>query len=298
MAQTITFDPCEPFQAFNRIEGRPRQEELDDALAAKVHDPLWMLARQFQFGEFQGEDAGSATFAKVAINTVKMTGFINGDQPEVPMDDSIPLETTVERLIPKLDNKTALRLGKKFLQLFDEMGAGVPGYSAKMYNSWFYQRFPFSMPSLDRNQNKGQLAANARSKSLQESTSFVRALAGRALNARELWSFLDRKKNRMNQLVINNNKPAKVNRFILNGHKNLAKDVAQAWIAYVINELNLPDHDDVDSWYPEKLEYAFETTIKEGNGGNGKTDTSSRGVLPWSFRLVFVRCQNTQSFNQ
>lgn len=303
MAQTITFDPCEPFQAFNRIEGRPRQEELDDALAAKVHDPLWMLARQYQFGEFQGEDAGSATFAKVALNTVKMTGFINGNQPEVPMDDSIPLETTVERLIPEMDNKTALRLGKKFLQLFDEMGSGVQGYSAKMYNTWFYQRFTFNVPSLDRNQNKGQLAANARSKSLQQSMSFVRAISGRAINARELWTFLGRKKNRMNQLIIKNSKPAKWNRFILDEHKDLAKNVAQAWITYVINELNLPDNEDVDCWNPKKLEYAFETTIKEGNGVNGKTTLQAEeyyhGHLDWySFDVKTPNPSTNKNFNE
>jgi hypothetical protein len=29
----------------------------------RVHDPLWLLARQWQVGEFQGEDAGTPIVA-------------------------------------------------------------------------------------------------------------------------------------------------------------------------------------------------------------------------------------------
>ena len=42
-----------------RLEPSPREADIDEGLAARVHDPLWMLARQWQFGEFRGDDAGS-----------------------------------------------------------------------------------------------------------------------------------------------------------------------------------------------------------------------------------------------
>ena len=38
-----------------------RSAGVEDGLAARLSDPLWMLARQWQFGEFRGDDAGSAT---------------------------------------------------------------------------------------------------------------------------------------------------------------------------------------------------------------------------------------------
>ena len=44
---------------WNRLEGRPRTIEFDRALRAEVRDALWMLTRQWQLGEFRGEDAGS-----------------------------------------------------------------------------------------------------------------------------------------------------------------------------------------------------------------------------------------------
>ena len=46
--------------AFNRLETRPRTTDFTRSLRAEVRDPLWMLTRQWQFGEFNGEDAALA----------------------------------------------------------------------------------------------------------------------------------------------------------------------------------------------------------------------------------------------
>ena len=42
-----------------RLEGRTRNGNVTEALRFRIHDPLWMLTRQWQLGEFQGNDAGS-----------------------------------------------------------------------------------------------------------------------------------------------------------------------------------------------------------------------------------------------
>jgi hypothetical protein len=42
-----------------RLETQPSAVGMQASLAAGVADPLWFLARQWQFNEFQGEDAGS-----------------------------------------------------------------------------------------------------------------------------------------------------------------------------------------------------------------------------------------------
>jgi len=44
---------------WNRLEGRPRRADFDRALKAEVRDPLWMLTKQWQLGEFKADDAGS-----------------------------------------------------------------------------------------------------------------------------------------------------------------------------------------------------------------------------------------------
>ena len=52
--------------AFNRLEARPRTLDFTRSLRAEVRDPLWMLTRQWQFGEFKGEDAASPVTSRIA----------------------------------------------------------------------------------------------------------------------------------------------------------------------------------------------------------------------------------------
>jgi hypothetical protein len=46
------------FALWSRLEPRSRSKNFAEGLAARVADPLWLLARQWQFGEFAGADAG------------------------------------------------------------------------------------------------------------------------------------------------------------------------------------------------------------------------------------------------
>ena len=58
----LAVEPRKPlplFRGWNRLEGRPRVADFERSLRAEVRDPLWFLTRQWQFGEFQGEDAAS-----------------------------------------------------------------------------------------------------------------------------------------------------------------------------------------------------------------------------------------------
>ena len=51
--------------AYNRLEPRARTENFARSLRAEIRDPLWMLTRQWQMGEFEAEDAGSAIDARL-----------------------------------------------------------------------------------------------------------------------------------------------------------------------------------------------------------------------------------------
>jgi hypothetical protein len=50
---------------WSRLEPRPRAPSFADAIAARVRDPAWFLCRQWQLGEFHGEDAASPAFVTV-----------------------------------------------------------------------------------------------------------------------------------------------------------------------------------------------------------------------------------------
>ena len=60
---------------WNRLEGRARKEDFDRSLRAEIRDPLWMLARQWQLGEFKGEDAGSAAKARVQVDAARIDRY-------------------------------------------------------------------------------------------------------------------------------------------------------------------------------------------------------------------------------
>src|SRR3954452_14013002 len=82
---------------WNRLEGRPRTHHLDRALRAEIRDPLWMLTRQWQLGEFKGDDAGSPFFARMQLRTTPLTRYRPRDGATEPFDRDGPLEATVER---------------------------------------------------------------------------------------------------------------------------------------------------------------------------------------------------------
>ncbi|MEJ7608293.1 MAG: hypothetical protein WKF37_19000 [Bryobacteraceae bacterium] len=83
---------------WNRLEGRPRAEKFDRALRAEVRDPLWMLTRQWQMGEFRGDDAGSPIFTKVRVETTRIRKYQAAQGPVEAFDDAIPLEARVEQM--------------------------------------------------------------------------------------------------------------------------------------------------------------------------------------------------------
>lgn len=52
------------FPAYLRLEPRPGERNLEAGFAATVHDPVWFLARQWQMGEHQGENASSPVWSR------------------------------------------------------------------------------------------------------------------------------------------------------------------------------------------------------------------------------------------
>ena len=84
---------------WTRLEPRPRSRDFARALEARVHDPLWLLARQWQIGEFKGDDAGSLTAARLEIDTTPVNRYQPGANGAARPYDlrRLPLEALVER---------------------------------------------------------------------------------------------------------------------------------------------------------------------------------------------------------
>lgn len=83
---------------WNRLEGRPRKEDFERALKAEIRDPLWMLTKQWQMGEFEMDDAGSPAGAKVHIATTMLNKYKPGNHAVRAYDSKqAPLEAMVEQ---------------------------------------------------------------------------------------------------------------------------------------------------------------------------------------------------------
>lgn len=111
----IAAGSCEPLRVWARLEPRLREVEFDDALAARVHDPMFMLARQWQFGEFAGEDGGSAVFATLARRVTPI--WVEAAGP----DDG--LEPSIEQLPYDFPLLHRVRLGRTLAARLDEAAA-------------------------------------------------------------------------------------------------------------------------------------------------------------------------------
>lgn len=109
---------------WNRLEPRCRTGDLSSGLAARVTDPLWLLARQWQVGEFAARNTGSPLNAKVEWSTAAFDRYQSGDAPVLPYGGMQPIETLIERetVRPQKaanDLEQAAEAGLHFFRLLD-----------------------------------------------------------------------------------------------------------------------------------------------------------------------------------
>src|SRR5688572_16033173 len=84
---------------WSKLEPLPTSDDITLGLQAPVADPLWMLARQWQFNELRGEDAGSPIGADLRVLGVPLTRLRHPADavPErVLADAAPPIEAIVE----------------------------------------------------------------------------------------------------------------------------------------------------------------------------------------------------------
>jgi len=248
---------------WNRIEPRPRSIDFDRSLRAEVHDALWMLTRQWQFGEFKGKDGGTAISAKIKIQTTRVTRFAARSETGTDYDDSLPLETRVEREdIPK-DILLRIQMGYQWFKLLDEEGLND---LRVIYRS----AYPIEMPNEQNVQNASifsnrqvwQIAAAASSRAM-DGWAFYSDLADGKIVAEDVTA---------NGLMIEDQ----------NDREKVAK-IAEEFLKYFKRLFNQPDKDDAPTWAPEHLEYQFRCSAPEPDGSQAVliAEEYYQGNLDW-----------------
>jgi hypothetical protein len=99
---------------WNRLEVRPRSSNVANALSARIRDPLWMLTRQWQFGEIQGEDAAAPAYVQIGTTEGRVLGWRQDEQTIAPVRNGSPLEPLIVREDFTPDLASRVEVGQLF----------------------------------------------------------------------------------------------------------------------------------------------------------------------------------------
>jgi hypothetical protein len=256
---------------WTRLEPRTRDEGMADGLAARVHDPLWLLTRQWQLGELLGEDAGSPVTVRARLAPTPLTRFHAGPMPDegalgLPFDGRrLPLEAVVEReqitLQPDgVTRRFAVDAGQHFLRLLAQHGLDA-------YRQAYLARYALVAPA---EANSAGLDAAA--------LRFLRLMAGRvpdglALRA-DLKAALHPDGGGAGQLP---GQPP-----IAEVDRPAATQVAEAFLAWGDSFFTEPEEERQPAWVDARMEYAFAVG---GHGAAGEEVLTAAeytdGTLDW-----------------
>ncbi|MBO0935319.1 hypothetical protein J2I47_02035 [Fibrella sp. HMF5335] len=223
--------------AWNRLEGRPREQDFSRSLRAEVRDPLWFLCRQWQMGEFEGEDAGTAVEARFVTDSSRFEQYVGGSGTPVPYTDAVPLEVQVEQETIHFDLFTQLQVGKTWVRLLQ--AEGLESTIATIY----VPRCPFVAPT-------DQLEKDYRA-SQPDTEAWLSLTEGRIPNGETLLTAI-RDGSHASWLGV------------LSGPDRSALTVLGKQLAKLFDRVySQPDPVAGDAWLPEHLEYQFGVTLNE-----------------------------------
>jgi len=249
---------------WNRLEGRPRRADFDRALKAEVRDPLWMLTKQWQLGEFKADDAGSPVLTKVKMRATPVTKYQAAGGPTEPFESNVPLETKAEQRTvhwawngQKMRFDLRAQLGRQWRNMLND--AGLQAYVAQ-----YLTLYPITLPAQD------------------ETTDFVyahrqawqqyAALAGRCIDGGDLHLFLSADPT--------NNHASEEITLALPADKaklDAMGDEFERWFAALYFQ---PDHE--DAWKPPYMEYQFACSAPlQGKERVLAAEQYAQGHLDW-----------------
>jgi hypothetical protein len=232
--------------SWTRLEVRSRQADMRTSLSARVFDPLWLMARQWQVGEFQGEDAGMPVLARVRSQTTMLSRIhlgvlpANTITPAAPYDpQKMPLEVMVERQRLRPSNASDARMlrlsveaGLHFLLMLDQQPL------SKKYRPAIVARFALQRPD-----------ESVLIKADEETRRFVETMVGRAPDARRIAELL--RTGGAAQLIADTTLKIAV------ADRAEVEQTAKGWLEWYDALFSEPVTEADDAWNPPRMEYAL-----------------------------------------
>jgi hypothetical protein len=218
-------------------------------LKAEVRDALWMLTKQWQLGEFEGDDAGSPVTAKISTITNEIDKYKADDRAVQAFDKQVPFETKVEQrplpfstLEQEISLDLRLMMGRRWFQLLKANGL------LNATKQFFLDHYGFAKPDPTK---KEDAAICAHSEVWQHYS----AIAGRMMDGARFYfdlnasvHYYDRPEFPM---------PANHDKF------DLAEEAFKAWYEDLFYQ---PEDPVNDAWNPARLEYQFSISAQTEAG--------------------------------
>lgn len=231
---------------WNRLEGRPRKNDFERALKAEIRDPLWMLTKQWQMGEFEMDDAGSPAGAKVHIATTMLNKYKPGNHAARAYDSAqAPLEAMVEQqAIPfTIENEKVFSLdirimmGRRWIKMLKKNGINEePHFLANGY--------AVTTPNDPDNKDDAFILAHP------ETWQDFAAAAGRKVDGYKIY-----------KAIAGGNNPGAGT-----GSEAAINALAVDFKAWVERFFMQPSSDE-SAWQPSRLEYQFACSAPETRNG-------------------------------
>ena len=263
---TATFDAAvigSVFQpavvTWNRLEPRPRTVSFERSLRAEVRDPLWMLCRQWQVGEFAGHDGGTAVKTQLEVETARLNRYAARGRPAVPYDESIALETIVEREPVPLDLAMRALVGRHFVKLVARETAT--------------DLRPFYLPEFGIVEPTAPLAV-AQLRSDQPAWQLMRAVAGRVIDGGRLLA----------AIALGDHDDFVAASSMSASERTAALTAAGELVAWFRRVYDAPDAPEEDAWAPSYLEYQMSVAADgalEGHQTVLDAEEYHHGHLDW-----------------
>jgi len=226
-----------PSNIWLRLEPCSTNENFEGGLHAAIHDPLWMLGRQWQLGEFQLEDAASPVHAELVMNCTPLTRYSFGTEDMKPL----PLETLVEREAVRVSGKFQLRLaaeaGLQFLRILESRGG------TEMMRKAVVKKFPLPPPN---KKDLEKLDPNIDHNTLN----FLRVMFGRAPDGELIYRLVQDTQARQTWL-----------QSFQQAERTLLEKTIPVWNGWYETLFSEPDSND-SAWRPNRLEYSFDVATK------------------------------------
>lgn len=235
---------------YNRLESRPRTDNFSRALRAEIRDALWMVCKQWQMGEFLGDDAGTPVSAKVHIEGQQISKYKPNGNDTQKFDLETPLEGTVERRpIPfqagnqPLALDLRLQMGRRWLKM-------IPASAADK----FKQQYPIIAPDPT---NKDDTFVCAHIETWQQ----FKAVADRAMDGAALYFYLKENPANLASDGVAALSPAE---------KTAADNASPRFVEWFEKLYLMPKQEEGDAWQPQRLEYQFACAVPDGGGNGGE----------------------------